>query len=65
MCWGFVTPITEKSFYHFYEWCIPHCSTNPFYIQRSLIMTTNEDISRDDSIYIGAWGCNNRLEKEK
>ena len=62
MCWGFVTPITEKSFHHFYGWCFPHCSTLPIYIRGSLIITTNEDISRDDSVYIGAWGYNIRKE---
>ena len=63
ICWGFATSITEKSFHHFYGWCFPHCTTLPIYAKKRLIILTNDGMSRDDSVYVGAWGFNNRFKK--
>ena len=63
-CWGFFTPITEKSFHHFYGWSFPHCSTVPLYMRKSLIVMRNEEMPRENGVYIGAWGYNNRFEMD-
>lgn len=58
--WGFVTPITNQSFHHFYGWAFPHCSTFPFYIKKWLVTATNKGSCRNTSIYIGSFGINGR-----
>ena len=60
--WGFVTPITNQSFHHFYGWSFPHCSSFPLYIKDFLVIATNNNFKRNSSVYIGSFGINGRKE---
>ena len=62
MIWGFVTPLTKRSFHHFYGWSLPHCSVVPIFMNKSIVRITNNHNNEEENVYIGAFGCNNRFQ---